>query len=198
VSINIDKKLLRVAIGWAEYASALPISLPNYYPASFTWSYDGEWITIQTLQALYPAIRTCVAYESGSLTTSVLHACVNIKAPTNATRIYYFFYEPQKGDYANYQGLDTRDGAAYNARSRNGGVETKTVLADQDWTVERKMALSHQKDQSDMHFYIDGAEVAHHTTNISAQPFEICCAEPNGQLRTIYVRYPKGIYVDKV
>lgn len=198
MSINIDKKLLRKALGWADLASALPISLPNYYPSYFTWSYDGEWITIQTLAAYYPAIRTTVAYESGSLTTSYLSTCVNIKAPSNPANIYYFFYEPQKGDYANYQGLDTRDGADYNARSRNGGAETKTVLSGQDWTVERKMGLSHQKDQSDMYFYVDGAEVAHHTTNVSAQPFEICAAEPNGQVRTIYVRYPKGIHVDKV
>jgi len=198
MSINIDKKKLREAIGWAEHASALPMSLPNYSPASFRWSYDGEWITVETLGAFYASIRTCVAFESGSTTTSYLAACVNIKAPANATSIYYFFFEPMKGDYDNYQGLDTRDGVAYNARSRNGGAETKTILSGQDWTVEVKMRLAHQKDQSDIYFYIDGAQVAHHTTNISAQPFEIMCAEPNGQVRTIYVRYPKGMYVDSV
>jgi len=198
MSITIDKKLLREYLAFTDFCSSLPISLPNYYPASFTWTYDGEWIAINTIAALYPAVRTTVAYESGSLVTSYLEACANIKAPANAQSIYYFFFEPQKADYANYQGLDTRDGAAYNARSRAAGVETLTVLGGQDWTVERKFKLSHQKDQTDMYFYIDGAEVAHHAANISAQPFEICACEPNGVLRTIYLRYPKGIYVDKV
>jgi len=198
MSITIDKKLLRKYLSLTDICSSIPMSLPNYYSWAFTWSYDGEWIAVTTIAlSYYPSIRSTVAQESGSLTTSYLQVCANIKAPT-ATSIYFFFYEPTKGDYPNYQGLDTRDGAEYNARSRNSGAETKTILAGQDWTVERKFMISHQKDQSDVYFYIDGVEVAHHTTNISAQPYEVACCEPNGVLRTVYLRYPKGLYVDKV
>lgn len=198
MSVNIDKKKFRKYLGMAEYASALPISLPNYYPTLLTWDYDGEWISVTTLQPnYYPAIRSCVTYQAGR-SVHTLELCANIKAPTNDKNIYFFFYEPQKADRNFFQGFYTTNTQYITETGDGTGFFEQNILTGQDWTAEHKFKIEHKKDKSYCKFYIDGVLVATHTTRIADQPFEVCAIEPNGVLRTIYLRYPKGIYVDKV
>jgi len=197
--INIDKKKFRKILLFEDGAySMLPVSLPSYQPTLFDWSYDGEWIKLWTkVGGYYPAIRTVVAYQGGREGFGFLDVACAMKAP-NDKGIYFFFYEPQKADFANYQGMDTADGTTYVCRSKSGAVETKTTLTGQNWTVERRFRIIHQKDRSKCEFYIENALMVTHTTNISDQPFEVCCAEPNATIREVYMRYPRGIYIERV
>jgi len=195
MSIEIDKKLLRKA--WfgavdAELEESLMRTLPlariGYNP-----TYDGEWIKNQNPAAGYYGFGTGVAYQGAGIgVVGTLRASARLKISVD-TFHYMFFYEPVKADYDNYQGIDARDGAVHYARSRSGGAQTATNIDPQDWTTEHEFLILHQKDVTDVYFYIDGAEEAHHTTNISAQPFEILCGEPNGQPRDVYLKYPYGI-----
>lgn len=205
MSVNIDRKKWRAtepqlvfSQPYLGFAHAFPLDTAYHRAGECEMSYDGEWIKLdEKITGDYPALgRSAFAITYG-WSGANLRCHAVLKAPPNDNNIYFFFYEPFKGDYANYQGLDTRDGAEHNARSRNGGVETKTVLSGQDWTVEHRFGLEHEVNQSAMRFYIDGSVGATHTTNISAEPYEVLAGEPNGQIRTMYMRYPAGIRVSR-
>jgi len=197
--INIDKKKFRKILLFEDGAySMLPVSLPSYNPDKFDWSYDGEWIKLWTkIGGYYPAVRTVVAYQGGREGFGFLDVACVMKAP-NDKGIYFFFYEPQKADFLNYQGMDTADGTNYVSRTKSGGFEDKKPIVGQNWTVSREFRIIHQKDRSKCEFYIDGGLVNYHTTYVGEQPFEVCCAEPNATIREVYVRYPRGIYVNRV
>ena len=185
MSININVKDARHALGWLEAAQAIPLAL---YPetAQVTLTYDGEWISWATTGGTH-------AIESGhEYSRNVLWVGAKLKLNTDSST-YVFFLEPYKGNFSNYQGFDNKDGAQKVARSRKAGAETTTNLTD-NWTEETDFQIKHEADQTDVYFYIDAVEKAHHTTNVSAQPFEICCCEPNAVARTVYLKYPPGMY----
>lgn len=189
MSINIDKKLLRKAWYGADPLEGPMRALPL---ARFggTPSYDGEWITNHNPSGGFLAFGTRNAYQGGL--TGHLIAKARLKVSVDSS-VYMFFYEPTKADFANYQGIDCKDGTVHYCRSRNAGVETLTSIDPQDWLVEHEFKIVHYKDQSAVQFWIDGALVATHTTNISPQPFEILAGEPNGVARNIYLKYPYGV-----
>lgn len=184
MSVKLDKKALYKALQW-DFVNVYPVSP---YAAA---TYDGEVVTLVGQTGLYPAtLKTWVAYWVG-YSGAHLGAGCRVWSPDNPTQIFMFFFEPSKGNYDNYQGF----GYGYVAVSRSGGAATSTSLTGQNWAVEHDFRIRHKKDQTECRFYIDGAEVAVHTTNISAQPYEILCGEPNGVVATVKVRYPPGIYI---
>lgn len=192
MSINIVHKTLRkTLLSDPDLTNCLIRALPLIWIGT-TPTYDGEWLKLTSTLGQYPAITTGHTFENkksgGEGLISSAYVKVNIDSST-----YMFFLEPYKGNYDNYQGLDTRDGAVHYARSRNGGAETTTELTGQDWTAETKFTIKHENDQTDVYFYIGDVEKAHHTTNISTQPYEICCAEPNAVVREVSLKYPPGI-----
>lgn len=152
-------------------------------------AYDGTWFKMVGSVGTYPA------YVSGQSIQrrGYLLASVQAKVATTESNIVMFWYEPYKGDYANFQGMG-HDGTGHYAKSRNGGAETNTYLSGQDWTVETKFSIRHEYDQSEVKFYTASNLVATHTTNISAQPYEIQCCEPANVAKNVYMKYPPGMY----
>lgn len=192
-SINIDDKLLRKAWFGADpedgLAQTMPLSVLGENP-----TYDGEWI-INHGSGGCPAFQTGFAIEraKGTPARNPSNRCSATLKVNTDSNIYILFLEPHKGCFEDYQGMDCKDGATHYARSRNNAAETATSIEPQDWTAEHKFAIKQEYDQSDVYFYVDDVEEAHHTTNISAAPFEIGCGEPNSQVRDCYLKYPPGI-----
>lgn len=197
MSINMDKKLLRKA-WFGQNLSELSEGLMRTLPLArlgYSPTYDGEWLINHNGAGGYYGFGTGVAYQGAGIgVVGYLKASAKLKISVDSS-VYMFFFEPRKADYANYQGIDCRDGTSHYCRSRNGGVQTLTAIDPQDWLVEHEFQITHYKDQNNIYFYIDGAEVAHHTTNISPQPFEILAGEPNGVARDVYLKYPYGFGV---
>lgn len=194
MSINIDEKKFRKALFGATPRDGLAQSMPlSCLTAEMT--YDGEWIKNPNTAAGMTAIQTGFSVTRKASTTKtdpdlIVRGTLKVDTDTN---IYIFFMEPHKGGFNEYQGFDCKDGATHFIRSRNGGAETATNIEPQDWTAEHEFEIWHEYDDSDVYFNIDSVEVGHHTTNISSQPFEIACAEPNGVVRNAYLKYPPGI-----
>ena len=193
MSINIIKKDLRAALDWLTLSRAFPLWWGG---GTLTITYDGEWICIYNPSVHLVAIGTGYgfpAYEA-TRTTYYLSVCATIKAPSDDTNIYFFFLEPRKADYNNFQGF-RHDGTYHCFEFRKAGAEEQDNIAGQDWTTEHEFKISHKKDETDCIGYIDGVEKAHSTDNskISSQPYSIYCCEPNGVVRTLYLKYPPGI-----
>lgn len=198
MSINIDEALLRKALWTFELMSALPMHFDwgsASYPTS-SKTYDGEYIILAASGAPgFPAASSRISYtKGGTRATDSFMVYVTIRVNNDAS-VYIFFFEPQKGDYGNYQGFQSDGVPAYFAKSRNGGAETSTTLAAQDWTVDVEFYIKHETDQSNCYFGVDGAQVANHTTNISAQPYEVNCCEPMNVARTFYLKFPPGMCI---
>lgn len=177
--------------------SALGNSLIQAQPLDFDESlltYDGTWLKISQGSGQYKAIKTGHSLQiAASIDKADPVFCAWCRAKANVdSSNYLFFFEPHKGGFSNYQGLDNSEGTTHYARSKKS-TETKTNIDPQDWTAETEFMIKHEKDDSDVYFYIDGAEEAHHTTNISSQPYEVCCCEGNGVARQLYLKYPPGI-----
>jgi hypothetical protein len=182
MSINLDKKLMLKGLDFLEIASSMPL-----YPTAQV--YDGEYLRHDNPAGSYDAIGVHGIRVNGKADGAIhFAAVVKSTAPTDT---FMFFYEPQKGTFSEYQGF----GYGYVARSRSGGVETSTSLTGQDWSVDHEFKIRHNTDQSAVRFYIDDTQVAQHTTNISAQPYEVWCVEPNGVAASGYLKYPRGIYM---
>lgn len=195
MSINIDQTDLRKQ--WFEdpdLEHGLMVALPMRLSSGTGpfLSYDGDWIKVTGVIAFYPALCTGCAYTSEESTGAGLAAQAFLKTDIDS-ECFMFFFEPFIGNFDNYQGLDTRAGVVHFARSRNAAAQTATDIDPQDWTVETRFGILHEFDQSDVYFYIDGVEQAHHNANISAQPYEICCAEPRAVVREIEMKYPPGM-----
>lgn len=198
MSINIVEKDLRKELWTWEQMAALPICFDwgsASYPTT-SKTYDGEYIFLNCTGAPgNPAVSTRISYtKGGTRATDLLSGIATLRA-TNDTSIYVFFFEPQKGDYGNFQGFETDAVPNYMCKSRNGGAETSTNINPQDWTVDHEFAIGHETDQSNCYFVIDGAQVANHAANISAQPYEMNCCEPMNNVRPFYLKYPPGIHI---
>lgn len=168
--------------------AALPLIWSEGYVTK-TWE-DGQlWLTVTGVDTYYPAIRTGHSLQR----KNVLVAQATLKVTNDESWLFIFFFEPRKGLFNDYQGMDTQGGSTHYARSRNAAAQTTTVLSNQNWLQEHTFKIRHYYDQSACKFYVDGAEVASHTTNISAQPYEICCGESDGKVRIINLKYPPGI-----
>jgi len=195
MSINIDKKKLRKELDFRELCKAYPLRF--HITGATTVTYDGEYLIITSASATYDCIGTGFGSPSYEATRSTYYLSVmaRIKAPGNDTSIYFFFLEPRKGVYADFQGF-RHDGTYHCFEFRNGDAEEQDNIADQDWTTEHIFRIVHYKDQSLCQGYIDGALVAECTDNtkISAQPFSVYTIEPNGVARTVYLKYPPGIH----
>lgn len=155
-------------------------------------SYDGEWVIV-----VQPGTGTqmCVrSWHAGLVCLGTSKLTVAITAYANNDKsIYWFFYEPFKGDYSNYQGFET-DAANYYAKSRKAGVQTQTDISPQNWTVETMFGIQYDESAVDgTYFYIDGALEASHGTNLSAPPFEAIFGESKAVARTFHIKYPPGI-----
>lgn len=199
MSINIDvKKWMKAFFSEPTLEKGFFRSLP-IYGSWAAMSYDGEWIKISGTVGTHYVIVTCGTHEANPSTqypNLALYGCAICKVTTDSD-IYIFFFEPQIGSYSEYQGIDCRVGTTHYVRSRNSNVETATNIDPQDWTVERRFAIYHRHNETQVDFEIDGAIVATHTTNISSQPYMICCAEPNAQVRDAFLKYPFGITCGK-
>jgi len=198
MSINIDKKKLR-----KELMDVLEgfKSLPLWFTVAgaSTITYDGEWIKVANVAGQYSAIGTgfgSPAYQATRDIYSLLVAA-KIKAPGDDTSIYFFFLEPRKGNYDNYQGF-RHDGTYHCFEFRKAGSEEQDNIVDQDWTTEHTFMIKHKKDGTLCQGYIDGALKAECTdvNDISDQPFCVYVAEPNGVARDVYLKYPPGIYIE--
>lgn len=198
MSINIDKKKLRKEL-FDELEGSK--SLPLWYTigTGCTITYDGEYLKVHNLAGQYSAIGTgfgSPAYQATRDTYSLLVAA-KIKAPGGDTSIYFFFLEPRKGNYDNFQGF-RHDGANHCFEFRDTGAEEQDNIAGQDWTTEHTFMIKHKKDGTLCQGYIDGALKAESTDalKISDQPFCVYVAEPNGVARDVYLKYPPGIYME--
>ncbi len=165
-------------------------NIPLRFPFSHV-TYDGIWLKVtgtHKTKLQYPAI-TLNKPQQGT----PLQATATVKVDVDSWW-FAFFMEPFKSNYANYLGMDTRAGTVHYARTRRNALQTATNIDPQDWTNETEFSIIH--DKSDVYFYINGAEIAHHTTNISQQPYEISCCEPDGKARKCSLKYPQGIIVN--
>lgn len=190
-----DLILLRAAIyNNPTLLTGLMRSWPlNMISGTGALTYDGTWLKLVSVAGgEYPII--CGSGVSvQNLCNLEIHA--TIKATPDVGSIFYLFMEPYKGDYANYQGLDTRMGTGYFARSINAAASTVTDLGAKNWTVETKLKVVHEYDRTHVFFYENGALIATHTTNISAQPYECNCMETDNIIRTVYLKYPPGLSI---
>lgn len=197
MSINIVKKDLREAIDLRGIAQAFP--LRYIIMGTSTITYDGEYLIINNVSGQYSAVGTgfgSPAYEATRSTYSLSVTAI-VKAVDDDLNCYFFFLEPRKADYAEFQGFKTDAGAgSHKFEFRSGGTEEEDPIAGQDWTVDTKFRIIHYKDQSLCQGYIDGALVAECTdpADISAQPFSIYAGEPNGVARVMHLKYPPGIH----
>jgi sulfur transfer complex TusBCD TusB component (DsrH family) len=157
-----------------------------------TLTYDGTWLKMVSVVGEYPMVGGS-GVSVQNLSKLEIHATV--KATPTTSYIFYLFMEPYKGDFANYQGLDTQAGTTYYARSCNAAVVTATNLGAEDWSVETKLRVVHEYDRTHVFFYRNGVLIATHTTNISAQPYECNCLETDAQARTVYLKYPPGLSI---
>jgi len=197
VSIKIDRKEFRQVIPvyepkvspYLDVARAFALRFNLHVVGQREMSYDGEWVRLnQIVTGQYPVLA-----QTGHSVQRRTQLYARARGyATDDTSIHWFFLEPAKGVYGDYQGI-RHDDTYHCVESRSGGVETQTNLTGQDWTVETEFAIAHWYDQTETRFYINGALVATHTTNISAQPYEILFGEPSGVARVIYMRYPYGI-----
>lgn len=195
MSVDIDKKLLRKALEMDELARSAP--LVYILAGGSTVSYDGEYLSLVNAAGQFSVIATgygSPAYEAGQDTFSLIVAA-KILAVDNDTNIYFFFLEPRKAVYADFQGFH-HDGTNHCFEFRNGGAEEQDNIAGQDWTVEHEFKILHKKDRTIVRGYIDGVMKAECTDNafISAQPYSIHSSEPNGVARTVKLKLPPGIY----
>lgn len=195
MSINIDKKKLREALDFLEISKAYPLWFN--IGTGCTITYDGEWIKVHNLAGQYSVIGTGYGFPAYEACRDIfiLYAAAKVKAPTDDTSIYFFFLEPRKAEYNDFQGF-RHDGTYHCFEFRNGGAEEQDNIAAQDWTTEHRFHIAHTKNRSLCQGYIDGALVAECTnsTYISAQPYCIYAAEPNSVARDVYMKYPPGIY----
>ena len=195
MSIKIDKKKLYVAL-LKDFARSLPLSTPivaSWDNQESSW--DGEELHLKTTATgKYPAYKTghSLKAELGAAAYTALTANATVRGDPDVDW-YPFFYEPMKGNYDNFQGSHVDEAGNHTCESRDGGVETEVTLTDQDWSVYHNFEIRHYTDQSKCEFYIDGSLVATNTTNIHAQPFEICACEPGGSIMDCYMKYPPGI-----
>jgi len=171
---------------------AWPLNTIQGTPEGGVLTYDGTWLKLVTAATGFPMVGGS-GVSVQNLSKLEMHATV--KATPNAMCIFFLFMEPYKGDFANYQGLDTRQGTGYYARSINAAASTVTDLGVQDWTVETKLRVVHYYDRSKVEFYKNGALLVTHSTNISAQPYECNCLESDEVARTVYLKYPPGLSI---
>ena len=194
MSINIDKKKLREALDWLEFSKAFPLWFHRDHE-SCSITYDGEYIKLIGASGRYPAIGTGYSFPyQAKRDTFSMSPRAHVKSDVD-TSIYFFFLEPSKGEYDDFQGF-RHDGVYHCMEFRSGGAEEQDNIAGQDWTTEHEFKINHKKNQTLCQGYIDGVLKAESTDNskISAQPFAIYCCEPNGVARTLYLKYPPGIY----
>lgn len=196
MSINIDKKLLRKAIGLDLLQRSTP--LMGLLSGAGTLTYDGEWLILYNPAAGYCAIGTgwgSPAYEATDPAYALLVAarCMCVSSDNN---VYIFFLEHRKADYNDFQGF-RHDGANHCMEFRKGGAEEQINISGQDWTTEHEFKIKHQKNQTNVQGWIDGvlkATCADPASFASVQPFCIYCCEPNGVERTCKLKFPDGIY----
>jgi hypothetical protein len=190
MSVKIDLQKFRKAFGvWDDFHGTLPLYRMG------TVEYDGEYVRLDNPSGSYNAWRTGISYTRVQYGTP-MRGALDFRGKgyaTDDTSIYFFFLEPAKGDYSNYQGF-RHDGANYCVESRSGGIETQTNLTGQDWKVETEFRIHYRTDEA--RFYINGSLVVTHTTDLSSPPFEVHFGEPNGVARTVFLRYPPGIYLN--
>jgi len=139
----------------------------------------GEW----------PAFATGYAiYNRGDPVRSLIVEAT-IKADRDDASFHVLFAEPYKGDYDNYLGF------RYDAptkklerRTRSGGVETLSSADSPDVTEWHTYKIRYQTDK--VYFFVDGVQLAAHTTNISSPPHEWMCCEPAGTIITLLLKLP--------
>jgi hypothetical protein len=187
MSIKIDKKKWRTAMEMLEFVSTLPIAT---YGVGTRFTYDGEYLMLDNPSGAYNACGWTHGIRLDRLGYALYASAVGY-APDD-TSIYWMFFEPRKGDYANFQGI-RHDGTAYVVESRSGGVETETDISPQDFTVDTEFKIYHATGV--FRVYVNGALVVEHTTNVSSPPFEVVFGEPNGVARTVFLRYPRGVTI---
>jgi len=187
MSIKLDEKTLYKKL-WFNWRDALPLALSTAAnPADY--SYDGEEIRQYNPLAGWPAMVTGQSiYHPSKLRTG----CV-LRAP-DPTDIWFHLQERAKAIPSELLALRTT-GATYETISTRGGVSTVQTLTGQDWSVRREFQIRSWANQTQTEFYVDGAVVSTHTTNIPAQPFEPFCAEPRNVVREIFLKYPKGVFI---
>ena len=159
--------------------------------------YDGEFLYHINPAGQYQAFGTGFAYQVGQQSGGIaqtMYAQAYVKF-SSASLCFPFFFEPKKGDIANFQGFQKTSGA-FNCISNKNAVSKTTPISDPGVTSEHRYKITHKTDNTLVLFYIDGALVATHNdpTYISSQPYEIACAEPAGVAMTAYMRYPPGIF----
>jgi len=90
------------------------------------------------------------------------------------------------------------DDTTYMLRTYNGVATTDTTLVGQDWTTERHFKL--EWTTTAVTLYIDGAQVASHTTNLPSPPqcpfLEIAhkTTAPTTYSK-LYIKYPEGFVI---
>jgi len=181
---------------------SLPITFIAGFPLTYSVdgeesSYDGEILHLKTtVTGKNSAYRTTAIHtlNLGVASWTLLLASALLSSPQGNTEDSFpFFYEPANGDFVNYQGFRFQVGTHY-CVSNSGGVSTTTAIT-LDLTTWKKLTLIHWTDRSQCNFYVDDSLIVSHTTNISAQPFEILCAEPGTTIMDWYVKYPPGIHL---
>lgn len=274
MSINIDKEDFREAIDLIEIAQALPIWYNLAGTSTFT--YDGEYMIIANSVGAFSAIGTGHGSPSYAATHANKYLVVRatVKAVTTDTSCYFFFLEPKKADYGEFQGFKTDAGAgSHKMEFRSGGTEEEDAIAGQDWTADTVFTIRHRKGVFDHNsgvtaaiatgtavshgLFDDGAGLTptsviisaaetgptdifssavgaatftvnfggggnktfywiaeYETTalcegyvggvlkascvddaDISAEPFNVYCCEPNGVARSMTLLYPPGIHI---
>lgn len=83
----------------------------------------------------------------------------------------FFGLEDIPGGYGNGNIVYYFDGSSYIAQTYKSGAATKTTLNGQDWTVMTEFKIDWSPTQ--VVFYINGAQVAVHTTNIPSEPLNM-------------------------
>lgn len=183
-----------------QLVRSLPLSyIPNLvWAEKASYSYENGYLK-QVSPVGYPAFMTGHSLQRYP---SALQASASGYA--SDTNMFVFWYEPHKGNWDNFQGF-VHNAANYSPGcvSRASAVATYTAYSF-DVTTENIYSIRHEYDQSEIKFgFQDGLDetptwVVTHTTNVSAQPYEICFGEPNNVARTSYLRYPPGIYLTYV
>jgi len=180
------------------FAQGLPIYIPPSSEGVRETSYDGQWLSMdQKVSGHYPAFMTNMSYQkedskgyAPNKPDRVL-AGARVKIDTDSAW-FPFFYEPHKGNYANFQGFHVT--TVHRCESRKGGAELVTTIDPQDWTLETHLRIWYFKGEK-VQFYVDDALLVEHTdpTYISDSPFELCASEPDGSIRKVYLKFPPGI-----
>jgi len=199
MSIKLDKDKMTRAIVF----DAMTSNIEFLTHGVIEYSYEPPYVvaTVKADQRAIATIRVSWEIAFGYRTPW----CARLKVSgVEAGRDFHVFFGEQhyQGHYDEYDGFRIMD-TTYTVATRTGGVETATSYT-WDETVEHEYKIFHTP-VPECSFYLDGALVVTHTTNVSTlrePPWRLCseCFSANPPYTAdgkIFARYPNPFWAER-